>query len=108
MHRLWRVPPIIVLAFVITFGGWGGVWFAGLITAAREAAVMSQLPSSHQDFKFSHVPYRVPMSAAFNIRVIGDADSETISKVEERGLRIPHLRTPQGLIPKHTFKGCVC
>ena len=108
MHRLWRRSPIIVLALVITFGGWGGIWFAGLITVAREAAVMSQYPSSHQDFKFSHVPYRVPMNAAFNVRVIGDANSQTISKVEERGLQLPRMGVPQGRTPKRTFKGCVC
>ena len=108
MHRLWRFGPIIVLAIVSTFGGWGVAWLSGLSTAAHMAAVLSQAPSSHQDFKFSHVPYRVPMTAAFNNRVIGDANSKTISKVEERGNQVPYLGIMQGKVPKRTLKGCEC
>lgn len=109
MHRLWRLSPIMVLAIVITFGGWGGVWLAGLITAAHNAAVMSQHPSSHQDFKFGHVCYRVPMIAAFINRIIGDADSKTILKVKERVVdNSPEWGIQQGRVPKRTLKGCEC
>ncbi len=109
MYRLWRHSPIMVLAFVITFGGWGGVWLTGLITAAHNAAVMSQHPSSHQDFKFGHVCYRVPVTTAFIDKIIGDVDSKTILKVKEReGDNPSEWGLQQGKVPKRTLKGCEC